>query len=72
MKETKRMMRRRLELQEDMIRTLEEQVVLMGDVAKIKDLTIQSIIGAMGAKVAPEQIEEIVMPPDGHKPGQYL
>jgi len=69
--EGKRLMRRRLEIQDDIIKTLEEQVILMGDVVKIKDLTIQSLVGALSMKVPPEEIESFISG-SGRTPGQYL
>ena len=68
---TKRALRRHIEAQEQLIKTLEEQIIVLGDVAKIKDLTIQAIVGAIGTKVPVEEIEKIV-PKNKDEMGPYL
>lgn len=68
----KRALRKQIEVQRQMINTLEEQVLVMGDVAKIKDLIIQSLVGAMGTNVSKEEIEKIINKDEKEATGSYL
>lgn len=67
---TKRQLEKTIQIQEKMIKTLEEQVLVMGDVAKLKDLTMQAIVMAMQAKVSQEDIEKIIPPKEST--GDYI
>jgi hypothetical protein len=69
--ETKRELKRQIALQGQIIKTLEEQVLIMGDVVKIKDLTLQALIGAVGAKVPVEEVKKVLGDPD-EDTGLYL
>lgn len=69
-KDARKLLKRRLSLQDDIIRTLEEQVLVLSDVNKIKDLTIQALVGAVGANVEPDAITGVLDKPA--KPGPYL
>jgi hypothetical protein len=60
MNQTKRSLKRQIEVQEQTIEMLERQVIAMGDMCKIKDLTLQTLVGAMSTKVDQEDIEKII------------
>lgn len=71
MNRTKRSYRKQIEVQEQTIEMLERQVVAMGDMCKIKDLTLQTLVGAMSTKVDPEEVEKII-PISKDAGGPYL